>query len=150
MITTVSHPPDLSKWDQAGDPFYLELYGESEPTLDMTYAEVIPPGGAEAKTVQSTPIYEYWWTLGHGGTAPHHRHLFEHRGKDDLWGTLDDIAARVYVYFPISGGWRIKELVAVRIEEPRADARCRLGASEGDVREARRAAHREPRPQLHS
>ncbi|MHB8394351.1 MAG: hypothetical protein ACYDC5_07595 [Candidatus Dormibacteria bacterium] len=112
MITVVSHPPDLSKWDQSEHPYYLELYGEAQPTLDMSYAEVIPPGGPDAKTVQSTPIYEYWWTLGHGGTAPHHRHLFEPRGRDGLWETLEDIAARVYVFFPIAGGWRVKELIA--------------------------------------
>ena len=112
MITVVSYPPDLSKWVQSVDPYYLELYGEAQPTLDMSYAEVIPSGGRAAKTVQSTPIYEYWWTLGHGGTAPHHRHLFEHRGKDVLWETLDDIAARVYLFFPIAGGWRAKELLA--------------------------------------
>ena len=112
MIEAVSHPSDLSKWDQGEDPFYLELYGEASPTLDMAYAEVVPPGGSDAQSVQATPIYEYWWTLGHGGSAPHHRHLFEHRRKDVLWERLADIAARVYLYFPVSGGWRAKELVA--------------------------------------
>ena len=59
-----------------------------------------------------TPVYEYWWTVGHGGSKPEHRHLFENRKKLDLCHQLEDIAARVYLYFPISGGWRVQELAA--------------------------------------
>ncbi len=115
MIQVATHPTDLSRWDHGADPFYLEVFGETEPVLDMNFAEMIPPGGENAQTTQSTPIYEYWWTLGHGGHGTAHRHLFEDREdrKDEaLWTKLEDIAARVYLYFPISGGWRAKELVA--------------------------------------
>lgn len=112
MIQVATYPADLSQWKQDIDPFYLEVFGEAEPKLDMNYAETVPAGGQDAQTSQATPIYEYWWTIGHGGHGPVHRHLFDGRKKDQLWGKLDDVAARVYLYFPISGGWRAKELVA--------------------------------------
>jgi len=111
MINGATWPEDLSTWDQDQDPFYLEVFGEAEPVLAQSFAEVIPPGGTGAETTQATPIYEYWWTIGHGGHGPTHRHLFGDRKKLLLWDKLDKIAARVYFYFPISGGWRVKELV---------------------------------------
>ena len=80
--------------------------------LDMAHAEVIPAGGSDAATTHGTPIYEYWWTIGHGGSKPEHRHLLSGRAKLDLWHRLEDVAARVYMYFPISGGWRVQELAA--------------------------------------
>jgi len=80
--------------------------------LDMANAEVIPAGGSDAATTNATPIYEYWWTIGHGGSKPEHRHLFGARAKLDLWHRLEDVAARVYLYFPISGGWRVQEFAA--------------------------------------
>ena len=73
---------------------------------------MIPAGAANAATTNATPIYEYWWTIGHGGSKPEHRHLFAGREKIDLWHRLKDVAARVYLYFPISGGWRVQELAA--------------------------------------
>jgi len=113
MIEVASHPEDLATWDQKEPPFYLEVYGETEPLLDMTYAEVVPPASDAATTTASTPIYEYWWTLGHPGHAPEHHHLWPERPADhSLWKELADPAARVYLYFPIHAGWRIKELVA--------------------------------------
>lgn len=112
MIQVATYPTDLSQWKQDEDPFYLEVFGETEPVLDMTFAETIPAGGQGAQTTQATPIYEYWWTIGHGGHGPTHHHLFEGRKNEQLWTKLDEVAARVYLYFPISGGWRAKELVA--------------------------------------
>jgi hypothetical protein len=111
MISAATWPSDLSKWDQDKYPFYLEVFGETEPVLDMSYAEVIPARGASAESTQATPIYEYWWTIGHGGHGPEHKHLFEGRKSELLWTKLDKTAARVYLYFPISGGWRTKELI---------------------------------------
>jgi len=29
--------------DRRQPPFYLEIFGETEPTLDVNYAEVLPP-----------------------------------------------------------------------------------------------------------
>lgn len=110
MIESVSYPADLATWDEATQPFYFELYGETEPVLNMRYAEVIPPGGSSASTVAPTPVYEYWWTIGHGGHGPSHHHLF--REHEPLWESLADPAGRVYLYFPIHGGWRVKEIVA--------------------------------------
>ncbi len=112
MITVASFPADLGGWNQDEHPYYLEMFGEAEPVLDMTHAEVILAGGSVAATTAVTPIYEYWWTIGHAGNRPEHRHLFESREKVDLWHRLEDIAARVYLYFPISGGWRMQELGA--------------------------------------
>ncbi len=112
MITLASFPAELDTWDQDEHPFCLEVFGESEPLLDMSHAEVIPAGRSDAVTSTPTPIYEYWWTLGHGGTKPEHRHLSEGRARDMLWDRLDEIAARVYLYFPVSGGWRTHEILA--------------------------------------
>jgi hypothetical protein len=112
MITVASHPADLDTWDHNQDPYYLEVFGEAEPVLDMAHAEVLPAGGSTAQTMTPTPIYQYWWTVGHGGSKPEHRHLFEGRKKLDLWHRLEDIAARVYLYFPIAGGWRAHEVAA--------------------------------------
>jgi hypothetical protein len=112
VITVASFPADLGQWNQNENPYYLEVFGEAQPVLDMAHAEVIPVGGSAAASASATPIYEYWWTIGHGGSKPQHRHLFENRQKVDLWHRLEDIAARVYLYFPISGGWRTQELAA--------------------------------------
>jgi hypothetical protein len=112
VITVSSFPADLGSWNQDENPYYLEVFGEAEPLLDMTHAEMIQAGTSNATITSSTPIYEYWWTIGHGGSKPEHRHLFESRKKLDLWHQLEEIAARVYLFFPISGGWRIQELAA--------------------------------------
>jgi hypothetical protein len=112
VIEVVSFPADLSAWDQDVEPFYLEIYGETSPIIDMTYAEVIPPGRHDAETSSATPIYEYWWTIGRGGHGETRHHVFLHRHKKVLWNGLKKKTARVYLYFPISGGWRVKELVA--------------------------------------
>jgi hypothetical protein len=112
VITVASFPKDLGTWDQNEHPYYFEVFGEAEPLLDMTHAQVIPPGGATAASASPIPIYEYWWTIGHGGSKPQHRRLFQSRKKLDLWHRLEDVAARVYLYFPISAGWRTQELAA--------------------------------------
>jgi hypothetical protein len=112
VISSGSFPQDLGSWNQDEHPYYLEIFGEVEPALDMAHAEVVPAGGSDGATTSVTPIYEYWWTIGHGGSKPQHRHLFEGRAKIDLWHRLEDVAARVYLYFPISGGWRVQELAA--------------------------------------
>lgn len=112
VITVASFPPDLGQWDQDEHPFYLEVFGETEPMLDTAHTQVIPAGGSATASTSSTPVYEYWWTIGHGGSKPEHRHLFEGRAKLDLWHRLEDIAARVYLYFPVSGGWRMQEIAA--------------------------------------
>lgn len=72
-IESASHPEDLSQWDgKDEDPFYFEVFGETSPVLDVAYAEVIPPGSVDggAQTTQTTPVYEYWWTIGHPGHRP--------------------------------------------------------------------------------
>jgi len=116
-IESVSHPTDLSQWDGKGaDPFYFELFGETSPLVDTGYAEVVPAGAAvdaPAQTVQAAPIYEYWWTIGHPGYRPAGPGLLERMvGPQNLWERLPDPAARVYLFFPMGGGWRVKELAA--------------------------------------
>ena len=103
MIEEVSYPPDLATWKPNVHPFfYLELFGETSPQLDMKYAEVLPAGPIDGQesTVTAIPIYQYWWTIGHSEEV------------HDMCSQLPDPAAYVYLYFPLSGGWRIKELVA--------------------------------------
>jgi len=112
VISVASSPANLGQWDQDKHPYYLEVFGEAEPVLDMTHAEVMPAGGSSAASPSPVPVYEYWWTIGHGGSRPQHRHLLGGRKNLDLWHRLEDIAARVYLYFPISGGWRVQELAA--------------------------------------
>lgn len=90
MIEVASQPADrrlqVATWDQKDHPFYLEDYGETEPLLDMMYAEVVLPVGDTAMTTAGTPIYEYWWTLGHSGHAPEHHHWWPERPTDHcLW-----------------------------------------------------------------
>jgi hypothetical protein len=122
VIEVVSWPQDLTQWNPAEHPFYLEVFGETSPVLDTALAEVLPAGAADAVTSSPAPVYEYWWTLGHPGAAPHRQQwagvmgveggVGGHR-QEPIWEDLkDDVAARVYVYFPVSAGWRAREIVA--------------------------------------
>lgn len=119
MIEVVSCPANLAEWKPKEQPFYLELFGETSPLVDTKYAEVLPAGPTDGtpQNAQVAPIYEYWWTIGHPG-QPHFEHhfldVFDGRtDPNELWSHLhDEPAARVYVFFPINSGWRIKELVA--------------------------------------
>jgi hypothetical protein len=116
-IESVSHPEPLSAWDAKNpdQPYYLELVGETSPSVDTAYAQIVPAGASSGAPQSATaaPVYEYWWTIGHPG-HPHHQGGFLERvlGPDNLWERLADPAARVYMYFPLGGGWRVNELVA--------------------------------------
>src|SRR4051794_23713029 len=111
-IEAVTYPSNLGTWNPDVDRFYFELYGETQPVIDSNYAEVVPPGSSDdnPQTKNPTPIYEYWWTIGHAG-LPHRTdrglvgHLL-HRGDRGFWDNLEDDAARVYFFFPLGGGWR--------------------------------------------
>lgn len=115
-IESASYPSDLATWDGKAQPFYFEIFGETSPLLDTAYAEVVPAGSGEDASAQSTqpaPVYEYWWTIGHGGHGPEHSRLPRlYRRPRDLWSRLPDPAAHVYLFFPMGGGWRVKELAA--------------------------------------
>ncbi len=112
MIEVVSSPSDLSKWRPEEQPFYFELYGEANPLVDEAHAEVIPSGGTDPKNVADAPVYEYWWTIGHPGAPEEHRHWFDEKQERRPWQEVADPAVRVYVYFPVSAGWRVNEIVA--------------------------------------
>lgn len=121
MIEVVSYPANLAGWKASVDhPFYLEVFGETRPVVDANYAEVQPAGAGDAapQLASTAPVYEYWWTIGHGGRLPQHHHwLFSTHAPnaepDSVWDKLDnDVAARVYFFFPVRHGWRIKELAA--------------------------------------
>jgi hypothetical protein len=105
VIESASFPADLGTWDEDAQPYYFEVYGETEPLLDMRYGEVLSEPTRSA-------VYEYWWTIGHGGHGPLPHHVFGDRADQPVWERLADPAARVYLYFPLYGGWRAKELVA--------------------------------------
>jgi hypothetical protein len=127
-IEAVSDPADLSTWEPYTDPFYIELFGETRPVVDTAFAELIPASASDAKPVSgaNAPVYEYWWTIGHPG-LPRQEGGFMHwlhaasneqdaettaASATEFWTNLGDPAARVYMFFPRNGGWRIKELVA--------------------------------------
>lgn len=124
MIEVVSAPADLTTWDGQQEPYYyLELFGETTPVLDTHYAEILPAGPTDGtiKTEQAAPVYEYWWTIGHPGPKrdAHPAMVSDVMATTqldmDLWANLQEeegAAARVYVFFPINGNWRIKEMVA--------------------------------------
>src|SRR5258708_5378711 len=119
MIEVVSWPANLAEWDAREQPFYLEVFGETSPRVDLTYAEVLQPASAPdgpPPAAAGAPIYEYWWTIGHPGRPHEMKYWWDGLGRDpgsdDLWENLDETAARVYLFFPLGGGWRIKELVA--------------------------------------
>ena len=111
MIEVATFPQDLTAWDGNDPAFYLEVFGEASPTIDSRYAEVIPAGSSSETATADTPIYEYWWTIGHPGQRPEHHRLFS-RHSESPWSDLGDPAAHVFLYFPLSSGWRIMELLA--------------------------------------
>lgn len=110
MIETVSYPLDLADWNSDSSNFYLELYGETTPQVDMSFAEIIPAGinpddlkqPVPERTTATAPIYQYWWTIGQSGN----------QNALAVRDHLKSTAARVYMYFPLTAGWRIKEIAA--------------------------------------
>jgi len=116
-IESASHPEDLNAWDGEGaEAFYFEIFGETSPVVDTAIAEVVPAGatpGSAAQSAQPAPVYEYWWTIGHPGHRPDDGGpLRRIKGPGNLWERLPRPAARVYLFFPLGGGWRVKELAA--------------------------------------
>lgn len=122
VIEVASWPPDLVAWSRESpetrSPFYLEFFGETEPLLDGSFAEVVPARKGAPGTDQGAPVYEYWWTIAHGGAPMRDSWWRRQFGQPqsarhpEPWEDLKATAARVYLYFPISAGWRIKEQVA--------------------------------------
>lgn len=110
VVTSLTKPGD---WKPDVDPFYLEVFGETSPLVDEVFAEVVPAGGTGPKQTSDAPVYEYWWTLGHPGAPEEHSHWFKQNAGDKRpWQDLSDPAARIYLYFPLSSGWRANEVTA--------------------------------------
>lgn len=118
MIEYVSYPAPLAEWNPPSQPFYLEVCGETSPVLDTASAEVMPAGKDAAVSSASAPVYEYWWTLAHPNSREHADSQPDVLSRPDdsgqpVWERLRaSSAARVYLYFPVSQGWRIREIMA--------------------------------------
>jgi hypothetical protein len=67
MIEVVSGQCDFEISAEKKSSYYLELFGETRPALANNYAQVLPVGPSDGspETAHTTPIYEYWWTIGH-------------------------------------------------------------------------------------
>lgn len=106
MFEIVSYPVDLAAWDAESheQPFYLELHGETRPFVALDFTQVLPAGSASRRpqVEETLPVYEYSWTIGHSN-LPHIHDLLSH---------VQDPALHIFLYFPISRGWRVKELAA--------------------------------------
>jgi hypothetical protein len=121
VIEVTTWPADLTQWKPQRDFFYLEVFGETSPVLDTALAEVIPAGKDSPQASSPAPVYEYWWTLGHPGAAPHREQWAgvmgpgqaDDQGGQPPWENMrEDVAARVYLYFPAGVGWRVREITA--------------------------------------
>ena len=131
---------DLSKarwdeWNKNSSQPYLELYGETHPIVCTNIMETLPTHSmnTDPQMPGTLPIYEYYWTIGLS------EYLYEkfkkeavsfvQRVEDKLHHVVDDklhhdtddklhhdkqlnTGATVTLYFPLSGGWRVEEVVA--------------------------------------
>ena len=120
MIETVTYPHFLTEkldenlWEQEGNGnrFYFEFFGETKPAIDMNFAELLPrsSAGSAPQNPSLLSAYQYWWTLGRC------EHEDEAEEKDSWFERLfshhkdDEFAVSVYMYYPLDGGWRLKEV----------------------------------------
>jgi hypothetical protein len=128
------YPLDLEEWNLNSTRPYLELYGETEPYLCTNLAETLPPGSPtnDPETPEATTIYEYFWTIGISQCL--YDQLFLLNNKDNEVLRLaetefskagqavktivdkvlqqDELGAEVTLYFPLTGGWRVYEVVS--------------------------------------
>ena len=113
MIEAVSHPSVLGTWDPFGCKPYLELYGETRPLLYLNNAQMVLPGSIDHMPQMATaiPIYEYFWTIGipENLTCKPSKHA-SNRGI--FCSKRNDIGADVWLFFPVTCGWRACEVVA--------------------------------------
>lgn len=118
MIETVTYPHFFTEkqedklWVNKDHRFYFEFFGETKPAIDMNYAELLPQAlsGAAPQNGTHLSAYQYWWTLGRYDNEEETEekehwidHLFSHQEKDEF-------AVSIYMYYPLDGGWRMKEV----------------------------------------
>jgi hypothetical protein len=104
----VMWPSDIDQWNREEDHFfYLEVFGETSPTITSGCAHTARAMENESPNHNTdlAPLYEYFWSIGFVD-------LDRKCGPETWGGELADTAAEVYLYFPTTGGWRIKELLA--------------------------------------
>jgi hypothetical protein len=95
--------------------YFLELYGEPSPEVDLEYAQVLATRGKS----NAGPIYEYFWTLGKYEQLPSERPPGKGSAGTD-WGQLSHGSfVQVYMLFPRKSDWRVHELaVSVKYLSP--------------------------------
>src|SRR5579863_8370994 len=120
MIESITYPHFLTEkqeerlWGQEnnGNRFYFEFFGETKPAIDMNFAELLPRGSAGVAPQNGSLLYayQYWWTLGRCDNEDETEEkdhwfdrLFSHEEKDEF-------AVSIYMYYPLNGGWRMKEV----------------------------------------
>ncbi len=88
--------------------FYLELIGEVNPKLDLKLAEVSGNSNPE-NPVESVPIYEFVWSLGHLDEAAVGRAKLWRKGDPSALSTSTVSSAKIYLLFGGMDGWRTTE-----------------------------------------
>lgn len=106
------YPSDWSTWNSSGLSPYLELLGETQPFMCTNLTETLPANSMTNDPQMETvaPIYEYFWTIGIS------EHLYDQFSRH-VENVVDEfrhhhIGAEVTVYFPLTGGWHVEEVVA--------------------------------------
>lgn len=110
-----SSPMNQSDPAESTWPYFLELYGEPSPEVDLEYAQVLATRGKP----NAGPIYEYFWTLGKYEQPPSGRSLRKGSAGTD-WGEFSHgSSVQVYMLFPRNSDWRVHELaVSVKYLSP--------------------------------
>lgn len=114
MLEGSSSMNQSSSAESTGD-YFLELYGEPSPEVDLEYAQVLATRGKS----NAGPIYEYFWTLGKYEQLPSDRPPRKGSAGTD-WGELSQGSlVQVYILFSRNSDWRVHELaVSVKYLSP--------------------------------
>lgn len=136
FVDTVSSAPPggaaRDEWDTDAYPFLFEVGGEVEPEVAI-----------ETATSATPKAYEYTWTLANSGFRVRSgTHWWNRDGEDaPLWDKLaESPAARIYLDFPTTSGWRVQEIAAtvkylspIRVHEGWRDEVSKVLAATGPL-----------------